>query len=129
MVTNMQILIIEDEILIQKSLKKLLEKKGVSVTAFSLGRKALESIFTHEYDLIICDLMLKDITGFDIIEESKKKYSKEEIEKKIVIITAYSSPQILDKAGKYGCKVITKPFQNLNQLINMFVQGNFNNEI
>ena len=124
----MHILLIEDEILIQKSLKKLLEKKGVTVTAFSMGRLALDSIFTNDFDKIICDLMLKDITEFDIIEESKKKYSFEEMKKKFIIITAYSSPQILEKAKKYGCQVIIKPFENLNNLIEMFVEGSQSNE-
>ena len=41
--------------------------------------------------------MLQDITGFDIIEDSKAKYSAQEISKKFVIITAYSSDQVLTK--------------------------------
>ena len=118
----MKLMIIEDEILIQKSIKKLLEKKGATVDAFAIGRLALESIFNYEYDCIICDLMLKDITGFDIIEEAKKKFTNEEIKKKFVIITAYSSPQILEKAEKYGCRIVLKPFTNLHQLIDSFLE-------
>ncbi|WP_372651986.1 response regulator [Halobacteriovorax sp.] len=118
----MEILVIEDELLIQKSLKRLLEKKGASVDACSSGKEAIERILTKDYDRVICDLMLQDITGFDIIEESKKKYNIEEIGKLFVIITAYSSPQILEKANSYGCKVLGKPFDNIEDALKVFLE-------
>jgi CheY-like chemotaxis protein len=113
----MKILIIEDEILIQQSLKKLLLKRGIEVDVSSDGKTAIQLINSNNYDRIICDLMLRDITGFDIIEESKKIYSNEEIKKKFVIMTAYSSEQVLEKAGKYGCKILNKPFVNLQEAL------------
>ena len=70
----MKILIIEDEILIQKSLQKLLQIKGAEVDVQDQGEKAIQMILDNNYDRILCDLMLKDLNGFDIIEESKKKY-------------------------------------------------------
>ena len=70
----MNILLIEDEILVQKSLARLLEKKGAKVKACSTGIEAMEQINNNSFDRIVCDLMLQDITGFDIIEESKKIY-------------------------------------------------------
>jgi CheY-like chemotaxis protein len=120
----MKILLIEDEILIQKSLKKLLEKKGASVDVASQGREAIELIKNNEYERIICDLMLKDITGFDVIEESKSKYSIDEISKLFVIITAYSSQQVLEKAHKYNCLVINKPFNDIGETINIMLGKN-----
>lgn len=108
----MNILIIEDEILIQKSLKILLEKHGFKVTCTDMGKIAISLIESNNYDKIICDLMLKDISGFDVIEESKRRYSSKEISQKFTIITAYSSLQIITKAKNYGCKIINKPFQS-----------------
>ncbi|WP_127715311.1 response regulator [Halobacteriovorax sp. HLS] len=118
----MQILVIEDELLIQKSLKKLLEKKGASVDVSSTGKLAIDMLINNNYDRIICDLMLQDITGFDIIEESKKKYSIEEISSLFIIMTAYSSPQILEKAKSYGCKVLSKPFEDIQEAIEIFIK-------
>lgn len=106
------ILLIEDEVLIQISLKKLLEKRGFKVDASASGKQAIDLILKNDYDRIICDLMLQDITGFDIIEESKKKYSPEAISKKFVIMTAYNSPQILTRANSYQCRVLNKPFDD-----------------
>lgn len=116
-----KILLIEDEILIQKSLKKLLEAKGAIVSVESSGKEAIETIFQNDFDKIICDLMLKDITGFDVIEESKKKYTIDEIGNLFVIITAYSSQQVLDKAKSYGCTVLSKPFEDMGQALDTFL--------
>ncbi len=113
----MNILIIEDEILIQKSLKKLIELKGHAVSATGNGKEAIELILSNTYDKIICDLMLQDITGFDIIEESKQKFDIKQIAKLFIIMTAYSSDQVLSKARSYGCKVINKPFDNINETL------------
>lgn len=118
----MKVLLIEDEILIQKSLKMLMQKKGADVTAVANGNEAIALLEEKNFDRIICDLMLNDISGFDVIEASKKRYSPQEISNKFIIITAYSSEQVLEKAKAYGCKVINKPFENINGVINEFLE-------
>ena len=75
-----------------------MEKKGVEVTVESRGREAIGLILNQNFDRIICDLMLQDISGFDVIEESKGRYSMNEISKLFIIITAYTSPHVIEKA-------------------------------
>lgn len=111
----MNILIIEDEILIQQSLKKLFERKGFKVDVSASGKIAIDLILNNDYDRIICDLMLQDISGFDVIEESKRKFSSQEIGQKFVIMTAYNSPQVLSRANSYQCRLLNKPFDNIEQ--------------
>jgi len=117
-----KILIIEDEFLIQQSLKKLLEKRGHEVFVASSGNKGLDIIRSIKLDKIICDLMLQDITGFDVIEESKNLLGASSIPSKFIIITAYSSPQVLEKANTYKCLVINKPFDNLEKALDLMVE-------
>ena len=107
----MKILIIEDEILIQQSLKKLLTRRGCEVLTASSGKEALALVLNQQFDRIVCDLMLQDITGFDIIEESKKIFDENQIKETFIIMTAYSSKQVLSKARDYGCLVLNKPFE------------------
>ncbi|EPZ50467.1 response regulator receiver domain protein [Bacteriovorax sp. BAL6_X] len=114
----MKILVVEDELLIQKTIVTLLRRKGVEVMSTASGKEAIELIKSNNYNRIICDLMLQDITGFDIIEESKTKYNEDEISNIFYIITAYSSEQIVERASLYGCKVIQKPFDDINNFIN-----------
>lgn len=125
--TLKKILLIEDEPLIQTSLKRLLEKRGAEVYVESSGNQAIKLIKSSDFDRIICDLMLQDISGFDILEEAKQRYSTGEIRDKFVIITAYSSAQVLEKAAGYNCQVISKPFDDLNRVLDIFMQEEGNN--
>ena len=74
--TPKKILLIEDELLIQKSLKILMERQGAIVDAVSSGREAIKLIAQQSYHKIICDLMLQDISGMDVLEEAKKTYQQ-----------------------------------------------------
>lgn len=116
-----KILLVEDEPLIQKSLKRLLEKRGVEVTVESRGREAIQLILSQQFDRIICDLMLQDISGFDVIEESKARFTMSEISKLFIIITAYSSPHVIEKAQQYGCLLLSKPFENIDEALTIFL--------
>jgi len=116
------ILIIEDEILIQQSLMKLFERRGFTVDVSASGKLAIDYILNKNYDRIICDLMLQDISGFDVIEESKKKFSAAEISSKFVIMTAYNSPQVLSRANAYQCKLLNKPFDNLEEALRIMTE-------
>lgn len=116
------LLIIEDEILIQQSLKKLFERRGYTVDVSASGKIAIEMVLGGNYDRIICDLMLQDISGFDVIEESRKKYNAKEISEKFVIMTAYNSPQVLSRANGYGCRLLNKPFDDLDHALRIMTE-------
>jgi CheY-like chemotaxis protein len=109
----MNILIIEDEFLIAKSLSKILENEGHVVQTTPSGSAAISLIANQDFDRIVCDLMLQDISGFDVIEESKKKYNMDQIKSKFIIMTAYNSPQVMERAQAYECEVLQKPFNSL----------------
>jgi CheY-like chemotaxis protein len=117
-----KIFIIEDEVLIQQSLKKLFERKGFAVDVSASGKMAIDMIMVNDYDRIICDLMLQDISGFDVIEESKKRYSPSDISEKFVIMTAYNSPQVLTRANAYQCRLLNKPFDNIEEALRLMTE-------
>jgi CheY-like chemotaxis protein len=108
-----RILIVEDEVLIARSLKKFLERKGHQVETTESGHEAIQRISEEQFDRIVCDLMLQDISGFDVLEESKKHFTPQEMAEKFIIMTAYNSPQVLEKAGEYHCEILNKPFEDL----------------
>jgi CheY-like chemotaxis protein len=116
------ILVIEDEKLILDSIKKLLERRGFKVDGSPSGKTAIDLILKNNYDRIVCDLMLQDISGFDVIEESKRKYTPEEISGRFVIMTAYNSPQVLSRANSYQCKLLNKPFDNLDEALSLMTE-------
>jgi CheY-like chemotaxis protein len=114
----MKILIIEDEILIQLSLKTFLTRRGHTVKATASGMTAISMLKEESFDKIICDLMLNDITGFDVIEECTNLFGADRVKAIIVIITAYNNDQILNQAKGYAVPIFIKPFDNLDGLCN-----------
>lgn len=106
---KLNILIVEDEFLIAKSMCKKFETFGHSASSIPSGIEAIKLINLHKFDLVICDLMLQDISGFDVIDEIISKPTTP----KIVIMTAYSSAQIMERAKNYDCKIFQKPFSDL----------------
>lgn len=113
----MKILIIEDEKLIQKSLERYLSSRGAEVESTHLGNYGIKLIRSNFYDKIICDIMLSDITGFEIIESLKRDQIWEEVSKKFVLMTAYCSGKVLERARHYDIPLLKKPFVNFGQTI------------
>lgn len=115
----MKILIIEDEILIAKSLAKMLSLRGHDVETTPLGQEGIELVFNNDYNRVICDLMLQDISGFNVLEEAKKKYSNSEIKRMFIIMTAYNSAETLEKVKAYECLFLQKPFSDLRNTLTL----------
>lgn len=66
------ILIIEDDIGIQKVLAQCFEQEGLSYDIASNGKEALQYIRNNKPALVLLDIMLPDMNGFDICEEIRK---------------------------------------------------------
>jgi len=100
------ILIIEDEEDIRDILAHYIKKEGFYVREAEYGRNGIDIIKNYKIDLIILDLMLPDMTGYDVCKEIAREY-------KIPIIMLTAKNDIVDKilglelgADDY----ITKPF-------------------
>jgi DNA-binding response OmpR family regulator len=108
-----KILIIEDELNMVNGLKDNLEFDGYEVEIAMEGGSGLERILGNKYDLILLDIMLPQISGFDIC----KAVRKEGINTPIVLLTAKGEE--IDKV--LGLELgaddyITKPF-SLRELL------------
>ncbi|MEG0686781.1 MAG: response regulator transcription factor [Erysipelotrichales bacterium] len=82
----MKILVVEDELDLQKALKMGLSKKGLDVDCASDGQEALDLYFEHMYDLIVLDLNLPYIDGIEVLEEIRKDSQ----EVKVIVLSARS---------------------------------------
>jgi DNA-binding response OmpR family regulator len=101
------ILIIEDDISILRGLKDNLEYEGYRVLKASDGKKGLQLALESTSDLLLLDIMLPELNGFEIC----RKVKKEKSELPIIMITARGSE--MDKV--LGLDIgaddyITKPF-------------------
>ncbi|NQU87737.1 MAG: response regulator transcription factor [Mariniphaga sp.] len=101
------ILIIEDDVSILRGLKDNLEYEGYKVLYASDGKKGLQLALESKSDLILLDIMLPGINGFEIC----RKVKKEKAELPIIMITARGSE--MDKVSGLDIGAddyITKPF-------------------
>ena len=109
----MRILIIEDELKIADVIASRLRKEQYVVDVFDDGEEGLDNALTNIYDLIILDVMLPKINGFDIL----KKIRQEEINAKVIMLTAKSMLEDKLTGFNYGANdYLTKPF-HIDELV------------
>ena len=104
-----KILIIEDEEAIADLEKDYLELSGFEVEIANRGDTGLQKAMTEEYDLIILDLMLPEVDGFDICKQVRQ-------EKNTPIIMVSAKKDDIDKIRGLGLGAddyMTKPFNPL----------------
>ncbi|MBF0318866.1 MAG: response regulator, partial [Nitrospirae bacterium] len=85
MLTTMgKILIIDDDRSLLKSSMVILKAEGYDVDAEPESKTALGRIVTGQYDLIVTDIRMPNITGLEIIAEMRKR----ELETPVILMTA-----------------------------------------
>ena len=125
-ISNRHILCIEDEPEMIELVRLILERKGFRVTGAIGGMKGLEAVKKEKPDLILLDLMMPDIDGWEVYRQMKADPNLAKIP--VVIVTAKA--QSIDKVlGLHIAKVedyVTKPFgpQELLSSINKVLGGN-----
>lgn len=101
-----KVLIVEDEDTIAEIERDYLELSGFDVTLASDGKEGLDIALKEDFDIIILDIMLPGMDGFDICKEIRK-------EKDIPIIMVSAKKEDIDKIRGLGIGAddyMTKPF-------------------
>ena len=118
-----KILVVEDEQDIRDLLVFNLQKNGFNVRAVDNGEKALSLIRTDNFDLILLDLMIPGISGFDLARILKNDDETSEVP--IIMLTAKGEESDIVKGLEIGAQdYITKPFSvkvlvaRINKIIN-----------
>ncbi|MCM1988261.1 response regulator transcription factor [Oceanirhabdus seepicola] len=109
---NEKILIIEDEISIAELEKDYLEINGYKVQMEHTGTEGLNNALINKYDLIILDIMLPDINGFEICKKVRE-------ESNVPLLMVSARGEDIDKIRGLGLGAddyITKPFSP-NELV------------
>ena len=112
--TRQKIMIVDDEMATLLPLKRSLEAEGYKVIEAYNGYQAIEKSRTELPELIVLDLMLPGIDGFEVCTRLKK----DALTEKIPVIMLTAKDEIRDKIEgleKGADDYVTKPF-NLNEL-------------
>jgi len=124
MVICMKVLIIEDEYNLADAISSMLKSKKYDVEIRTDGEEGLDEALTDIYDLIILDVMLPSMNGFEILKELKK----ENINSKVLMLTAKNT--IDDKMVGFNNGAddyLTKPFHMEELLARVNIQLRKNN--
>jgi twitching motility two-component system response regulator PilG len=107
-----KILIVEDEESLLKLESILLTSKGYDVRGVSNGREALDAIAEEKPDLVLLDIMLPEIDGFEVCQRIKDDPATKDIP--VVMLTAKKSREDMARGEKVGADwYITKPFKSV----------------
>ncbi len=106
---NAKILIVEDDSLALRLMKKILEGKDYKIAIATNGKTALTKAWANNFDIIILDIKLPDINGFQICEKLKQHPATTNVP--VVFLTGLNNPNDIVKGFEVGAvDYISKPF-------------------
>ena len=109
------VLIVDDELSILVPLKFLLEKSNYRVDLAQSGKEALEKISQLKPDLILLDIMLPDLDGYEIYQLIRENSDWDDI--KVIYLSAKNRDVDTAKGLNLGVDAyVTKPFSNAELL-------------
>lgn len=110
-----RVLVVDDEIDVMSVAKAYLEYAGYEVTTANSGKLALEILEREQFDLIITDVIMPEMTGFELLEEVEKRFPNLPS-----IVCSGFSEELLKQYGdqKQSLKVLDKPYSRV-QLIGL----------
>ena len=120
-----RVLLLEDDYLYKISIKEFLEELDFIVDDFENGEDALNAIFDTKYDLLLFDIRVPKMDGFELL-----KYVRQaNIDTPIIILTSLTDIKDLSLGYTLGCNdYIRKPFDmielkfRIEQLLKSFYQ-------
>lgn len=119
--SSIKILCIEDEFFISELYTRALKKAGYDVTAALNGVDGLQLAQTDQYDIILLDLMVPDMTGMDILRVLRDEKKTPHLHGKIIITTNLvqdddARKEIESQADGYVIKADVTPKELVNYL-------------
>ena len=104
---NPRILVIDDEMIVCESCKRILEEDGYEVETALSGKEAFEKMKENPFDIVITDLKMPGIDGMEILRIFHKDYP----DTIVIMITGFSTVETAVEAMKLGAfDYIPKPF-------------------
>jgi CheY-like chemotaxis protein len=108
-VTRKKILVVEDELQIRQLFEEVLRAQGHDVETANNGRVALELVDRTNYDLIISDVKMPEVSGPDFYAALQRKGTA--IERRVIFVTGdLMNPETLQFIESTGRAWLGKPF-------------------
>ncbi len=112
----MRVLLVEDDAIAARGLSLILKADGAVIDVADTGEEALELVRHYEYDIVVLDLMLPDMEGYDVV----RRIRAARIDVPVLILSGLSRPQAKVKGFGMGADdFITKPYDKAELLARM----------
>ncbi len=111
-----KVLLLEDDLMLSETVEEYLQERGYEVLCVENGEDALDKIYENSYDILLLDVKVPQMNGFDLLSEVRKR----EIATPAIFITSYDSIDDLSRGYESGCDdYIRKPFALKELLVRM----------
>ena len=103
-----RLMVIDDEPIVCRRLKQILEKAGYEVAVYDDGMHAIKELEKNTYDIIVTDLKMEGVDGMMILETAKRKNPAT----KVIMITGFAEVETAKQAFRKGVfDFISKPVE------------------
>ena len=103
----MRVLVVEDDRMMAQVIETMLKAEGMVVDTTALGEDGLEIGKLYDYDIILLDLMLPDMDGYEVL----RRLRAARVETPVLILSGLTEPDKKIKGLGFGADdYLTKPF-------------------
>ena len=106
--TSFRVLVVDDDPSIRKMIMAALRREGYAFSEASNGREALDVMRRERPSVVVLDLMMPVVSGWDVLKE--RSADSELLAIPIIIISANRGPELATAMDKGICAFLPKPF-------------------
>jgi len=103
-----KILVADDEVMMRNLILKILESEGYQIAMASSGDEALEMLSADKYDLLLTDVRMPGMNGFELLNKVKQNWP----DMAVIVMTGYGDAYTIKEALLQGAdEYLSKPFK------------------
>src|SRR2546430_4339597 len=123
MTGSARVLVADDDHSIRQLLTTIIQREGFAVDAVADGVEAIERLKEHDYTVVLLDLMMPRLDGFDVIDYLKSHHGG--TKPVVLVISAYADQRYRQVDPDVVAGVIRKPFEvvELGSMIHLCING------
>ena len=105
--SQQNVLVVDDEEVIRDVCEQILACEGYTVTTAASGKEALHLVSENDYDAVVTDIMMPDMSGLELLEVIKST----SLDVSTIVITGLGTFDMATQSDRLGAReFVVKPF-------------------